>query len=192
MTLKRLFLLVIGTVCIGLALGYITALTGLLGEVRPFRGFITGGFVSATSLMGFWAYLTLNFIMRGFVSFRVWSITQVVLLIIVYIDMIILRHDLHGPLEPYTSYFLFATVPLAAAACVAFVKAKVSGNRSFIPAVFYLYVVTVIEWIPGLKISPELHLQIQMGIVLFGCNTFLLLILNKAVKPPTRIEGKSC
>jgi KinB signaling pathway activation protein len=191
MTFRRFLILVLSTVAIGLVCGYVTTLTGLLGQVRPFRGLITGGFVSATSLMGFWAYLTLNFIMRGFITFRAWLIIQVVLIVVVFVDMVVLRHDISGPNDGYGAYLLFAAWPLAISAIVAWIKSKLSGWKSFIPALFYLYVFTVIEWIPGLNISNELNMQIQMGFVLLACNTFLLLILGKIIVPAkkTRTDG---
>jgi KinB signaling pathway activation protein len=183
MTFRRFLFLVLTTVGIGLVTGFVTTLSGLLGEVRPFRGLITGGFVSATSLMGFWAYLTLNFIMRGFISFRAWVITQLVLIGVVYVDLVVLRHDLLGPTQGYGPYIVFATWPLLVAAIVAWVKSRMSGWKSFIPALFYMYVFTVVEWIPGLKLSYELKMQVQMGIVLLACNSFLLLILGKIIVP---------
>ncbi|UOF91929.1 KinB-signaling pathway activation protein [Fodinisporobacter ferrooxydans] len=188
MNVKRLFLLILGAVSCGMLLGVVLASSGLFAHISTINGLITGGFVSATSLMGFWAYLTLNFIMRGF---RFWHALQVIVLAIVCIDVVVLRHDLQGAMDSYAPYLWFAVWPLLIAGIAAGIKAKLAGARAFLPALFFMYVFTIVEWIPGLQLSGQLGMQTMVGIILLGCNSFLLLILGKIIKPSTPVEGKS-
>lgn len=183
MNLKRFGFMVITTVAVGIITGILHSLTDIFVNIRLFFGVEVGGFVSATALMGFWAYLTLNFMVKGFLPQRFWQWVQGLLIVIVYVDMIYLRYVTQGQgtvsIWPYVG---FATWPLVIALLVAYFKAKQSGGKAFIPAVFFLYVFTAIEWYVALKIGSQTGasgLAIMIGTILLACNSYLILLLGK-------------
>jgi len=184
MTLARLIRMVGVTVAIGVLLGLATTLTGLFGQVSLFKGASVGGFISATSCMGLWAYLTLNFVMRS-ISFRIWVAMQVLITGVVLWDLSYFRYMFvvqgQGSIWPYVGYALW---PFAIAIIGSWLKARRVGLKAFLPALFYLYAFTAIEWIPGLHTS-DAKITTQMGIILLGCNLYLLLTLGKAIKTPS-------
>jgi KinB signaling pathway activation protein len=185
MNLRKFMTLFFSTAFVGVLLGTVTTLTGLFGEIRLVWGLITGGFLSATALMGFWAYLTLNFTMRNFISFRMWVTVQVLLIGLVLFDMIYFRYlwtgKGAGSIWPYVGYALW---PFLVALIVAYIKGRISGMRSFIPSVFFLYGMTCLEWFLALK-SGEMLQMTQIGIILLGCNVYLLLMYTQLLKQPS-------
>ncbi|PWK05709.1 KinB-signaling pathway activation protein [Tumebacillus permanentifrigoris] len=189
MNLRKFFTLFFSTALVGLILGGITTATGLF-DVSPVFGTLLGGFLSATTLMGFWAYLTLNFTMRSFISFRIWVWIQVLLIALVVYDLIYFRWlsvaGGEGSLLPFIGYALW---PLAAALVGAYFKGRLSGMRSFIPSVFYLYVFTSLEWFVALK-SGAITQMTQVGIILLACNVYILFmytrLLTKQQPSPAR------
>lgn len=182
MTLRKFAFMVLTTVGIGILVGAVHALTDLFADIRLFFGIEVGGFVSATALMGFWAYLTLNFIVNGVIPPALWRWMQVLLVIVAYVDMIYLRYltegQGQGAIWPYVG---FASWPLLIALAVAYVKARESGKNAFIPAVFFLYVFTAIEWYVALK-SGYTGLSVVIGSILLVCNSYLILLLGRLLR----------
>ncbi|WP_018131490.1 KinB-signaling pathway activation protein [Effusibacillus pohliae] len=182
MTLRKFAFMVGTTVGLGILVGALHALTKIFADIGLFIGMQVGGFVSATALMGFWAYLTLNFIVKGFLPERFWRWVQMLMVAIVYFDLIYLRYLTQGQgtgaIWPYVG---FASWPLAIALAVAWVKAKVSGKNAFVPALFFLYVFTIIEWYVALK-SGQPGLTIVIGTILLACNSYLILLLGRILR----------
>jgi KinB signaling pathway activation protein len=183
MNLRKFWTLYFSTALVGLLIGLITALIPAF-QIPILHGIIAGGFVSATTMMGFWAYLTLNFTMRNFVSFRIWLIIQAGLILLVFYDMVYFRYmwTTNGSGSMW-SFFWYAFWPFVIALIVAFIKSRLSGFRSFIPAVFFMYVFTIIEWFVALKSGQTLQMT-QIGIILLGCNMFMLLLYTRLLRMP--------
>lgn len=183
MNLKRFSILVGSVVLTGIAVGVLLVASGLFAMLPLVYGAIAGGFVSATALMGFWAYLTLNFIVRGMIPWRLWVWIQMLLIGWVFVDLGYLRFlNEAGQAGGLPVYFLYALWPLAWAVLVGYLKARQSGQASFVPAVFFMYVFTVIEWYVALK-SDFTHLVTIIGIVLLACNTTIILLYAKLLQP---------
>jgi KinB signaling pathway activation protein len=186
MTLKRYGLLLLSTVAVGISIGILNAITGIFGNIRLFFGVEVGGFVAATSLMGFWAYLMLNFTVRNFLPWRYWIWVQILLVGLVFYDMVYFRYlQFSGGRGSLLPYVVFATIPLLWAILVAFMKTRVSGTRSFVPTVFFMYCFTILEWFVALKsgIPSVTHI---IGTILMGCNAYVILLLGKMVKPQSQ------
>lgn len=183
MNLRKFWKLFLSTALVGCLLGALSAVTELF-HVSLQTGIITGGFLSATTMMGFWAYLTLNFTMRNFVSFRIWQIIQVLLIALVFYDLIYFRWLWTGKGEgSLTPFVLFAIWPLLIAFVAAFVKGKISGMKNFIPAVFFLYVMTGVEWFVALKSNAGLQTTL-IGLILLGCNVYILFMYTRLLNQP--------
>jgi KinB signaling pathway activation protein len=61
---------------------------------------------------------------------------------------------------------------------VAKIKADQTNKDAFIPALFFMVVVTVVEWFPVLRVNDNNWLLLML-IPLLLCNTYQLLMLHK-------------
>lgn len=134
---------------------------------------------SVISQMGFFAYLTVHQFGKGFFGYF-WKHAQIVIIAIVVFDLVYLRYtraDEPGSLFPY---IVVAAVLFLYSLAVAYVKAKDTHPRAFLPAVFFMVVVTTLEWIPGLRTDDPATMMIMI-VPLVACNTFQLLRLHHIV-----------
>lgn len=190
MSIKMVSKLIGQTVLIGIVLGLIFALIGWPAKMLWYRGMIVGGFVSvAVALMGFWAYLTLNYIMKTLMPPRVWTWFQAVLIVLAVVDVVYFFPQLVANLPtgltlPPGNYLVQLLLPLVLALLVAAVKIRITSKTAFIPAVFFMYVFTGVEWIPALFNAHAWPPAELIWMVLFVCNTFLILVLGKYTKKP--------
>ncbi|MDP4171438.1 MAG: KinB-signaling pathway activation protein, partial [Bacillota bacterium] len=116
---------------------------------------VMGILFSVISQMGFFAYLTVHRFGLGiFKSVSLWNAVQVVLIIFVLFDLVYLRYQAFAKsgdsLLPYIGVALFL---LLTGAAVAWKKSKDTSKSAFIPALFFMVVVTVLEWVPVLRVN---------------------------------------
>lgn len=181
MRLNRFVFLLASTVFVGLIMGVITSATHIWVNVYWYTGLIEGGFLATTSLMGFWAYLTLNFVARITLPRRVWRWAQILILALVLYDMFWSRYQndlVHHPGTSYAPFFVQALWPFIAALIAAAFKRRMSGKGSYLPTVFFLYVFTVIDWLLVLWMHSDSIVN-QTGIVMMVCNIYMVLIFGK-------------
>lgn len=149
--------------------------------------FVAYGLVfSLISQMGFFAYLTINqFGLGMFKSF--WPVIQLVLIAFTLFDLIYFRYkdNEDGSLLIYS---LVAVVLVVYSWIIARIKAKQTNNGAFIPALFFMVVVTSIEWVPGLRVSGGDYAWLMI-IPLLICNTYQLLILHKLINQSSNKKG---
>lgn len=80
------------------------------------------------------------------------------------------------------SYVLVAALILLVGLAIAFVKMKLAEKKAvFIPSLFFMVVITIIEWFPALRLNDPvwLHLMIYP---LIACNAYQLLVLPKFIE----------
>lgn len=184
---QRLFWRIAGTsIAIGVSAGLILALAGWPVKMLWYRGMIVGGFVSvAIALMGFWAYLFLNFFVRTFLPLRVWIWFQGLVILLTLIDVVYFFPSLIAQLPtglslPPGNYLVFILVPPALSAVVAYLKARATARDAFVPTLFFMYVFTGIEWVPALFNSHAWGVAGLIWMILFLCNTYLIMTLSQA------------
>ena len=133
---------------------------------------------SVISQMGFFAYLTIHqFGASMFRSF--WNTVQVVLIAFVLFDLIYFRFQAFADKgESLLPYISLAILLLLVGLIVAFYKAKQSNKSVFVSALFFMIVVTVLEWLPVLQANETKWLYIML-FTLLPCNAFQLLALPK-------------
>ncbi len=139
--------------------------------------FLTLGFVfSLISQMGFFAYLTANqFALSVFRSF--WPMIQIVIIAFALFDLIYFRYkSLEG--GTITTFILSAIALFVYGFIVAAIKAKETNKTAFIPALFFMVVITSIEWVPGLRTEGGDYAWLMI-VPLVICNTYQLLILHR-------------
>ncbi|MGZ0084210.1 KinB-signaling pathway activation protein [Geobacillus sp. YF-1] len=137
------------------------------------------GFIfSVISQAGFFAYLTIHRFGLGF--FRsLWNSVQLVLIVFVLFDLVYFRYMVFADKgDSIIPYLLVALFILAVGLAVAYVKSVQTNKGAFVPALFFMVVVTVIEWFPVLRINDRDWLYLML-IPLLLCNAYQLLILHK-------------
>lgn len=142
--------------------------------------FGVGLIFSVISQMGFFAYLTIHRFGLGiFRSTSLWNIAQLFLIIFVLFDLVYFRYQLFSKEnEALTPYILIAGYVFIVGLIVAFMKRKDTNKEAFVPALFFMIVVTVIEWFPALRVNEEDWLLLML-IPIQICNAYQLLMLPK-------------
>jgi KinB signaling pathway activation protein len=139
------------------------------------------GFIfSVVSQAGFFAYLTIHRFGLGiFRSASLWNAVQMVLILLVLFDLVYFRYQAFAAKgESVVSYILVALFILAIGLVVAYIKSAQTNKGAFVPALFFMVVVTVIEWFPVLRINDRDWLYLML-FPLLVCNAYQLLILHK-------------
>ncbi|WP_173917924.1 KinB-signaling pathway activation protein [Halobacillus sp. Marseille-Q1614] len=149
----------------------------LLGLLLFFSGL---GFIfSVISQMGFFAYLTIHQFGKGLFK-RSWGLIQLFLIAFVIFDLIYFRYQAADNVSvwPYvfTSLGLFV-VSLA----VAWKKTQETNRQAFVPALFFMVVVTSVEWVPALRAASPDYVWLMI-IPLVICNAYQLLILHRLTR----------
>ncbi|WP_242224064.1 KinB-signaling pathway activation protein [Bacillus cereus group sp. BfR-BA-01380] len=141
------------------------------------------GFIfSVISQMGFFAYLTIHrFGLGMFRSPSLWNAMQIFLIAFVLFDFVYLRSVLiaNGNASLGTN-ILVAGALFAFGAIVAYIKSKETNKKAFVPALFFMIVVTIIEWVPALRINDTNWLYLMVVPLLF-CNAYQVLILHRLI-----------
>jgi KinB signaling pathway activation protein len=141
---------------------------------------VMGFLFSVISQMGFFAYLTVHRFGLGiFKSVKLWNAVQLVLVAFVLFDLVYLRYETFAKSgETILPYISLAVTLLLVSLIVAWFKSKQTNRDAFIPALFFMIVVTVIEWVPVLRVNEKSWVLLMM-IALLACNAYQLLILHK-------------
>ncbi|MDA1563994.1 KinB signaling pathway activation protein KbaA [Bacillus tropicus] len=141
------------------------------------------GFIfSVISQMGFFAYLTIHrFGLGMFRSSSLWNIVQLFFIAFVLFDFVYLRSVLIANGEvSLGNNIIVAGVLFMFGAIVAYIKSKETNKKAFVPALFFMVVVTILEWVPALRINDTDWLYL-MVIPLLLCNAYQLLILHRLI-----------
>jgi KinB signaling pathway activation protein len=137
-----------------------------------------GATISVLSQMGFFAFLIVRFIAIGIIRNKViWDLIQLALTIVAIIDLAYLRYsNFQG-----ASLFAYSIMPLCILAIslgVSYWKVKLTNKNAFIPTLFFMVVVTILEAVPALKLNNTAS-NIYMLIPLIACNSYQILNLHK-------------
>jgi KinB signaling pathway activation protein len=149
---------------------------------------------SVISQMGFFAYLTVHRFGLGiFKSVSLWNGVQAVLILFVLFDLVYLRYETFAQSgESLLPYIGLAVILLIAGLITAWYKSKQTNREAFIPALFFMIVVTVIEWFPVLRVNEQSWVYLML-FALLACNAYQILILHKlnmqSQQERQRIEG---
>ncbi|WP_459503653.1 KinB-signaling pathway activation protein [Bacillus sp. C1] len=178
----------ISTILIGFILGwdkYVKFFQNFdVGEVLMISFWLLGvGFIfSVISQMGFFAYLTVHrFGLGMFRSSSLWNAVQLFFIAFVLFDFVYLRSVLvaNGDVT-FGNNILVAGILFLFGMIVAYIKSKETNKKAFIPALFFMVVVTILEWVPALRINDTDWLYL-MVIPLLLCNAYQLLILHRLI-----------
>lgn len=177
--------------------GFTTAIVGFIVRWNEFQPYFTelkiidilstliwlivmGFLFSVISQMGFFAYLTIHRFGLGiFKSVSLWNAVQVVFILFGLFDLVYLRYENFAKSgDSLLPFFGPAILLLVAGLVVAWFKMKQTNRDAFIPALFVMVVVTLVEWVPVLRVNETSWLYL-MVFSLMACNAYQLLILHK-------------
>jgi KinB signaling pathway activation protein len=195
----RLFLTTLG---IG---GLTTAFVGFIVRWNEFQPYFTefkvfdilstlvwliamGFLFSLVSQLGFFAYLTVHRFGLGiFKSVSLWNGVQVVLILFGMFDLIDWRYEkFAGSGTSIFPFFIPAIILIFIGLVVARLKMKQTNKEAFIPALFVMTVVTLVEWVPAIKVNDNSWFYLMM-FGLMACNAYQTLVLHK-LNEQSRVE----
>ncbi|MED4456325.1 KinB-signaling pathway activation protein [Metabacillus fastidiosus] len=139
-----------------------------------------GCIFSIISQMGFFAYLTVHRFGLGiFRTVTLWNGAQIILIIFVFFDLIYLRYKFFAESgDSIFPYILLTVFTFLFSCVVAYMKKRQTNKAAFVPALFFMFVITTIEWFPALRVNEADWLYLML-IPLLICNAYQLLILPK-------------
>lgn len=180
--------------------GLTTAIVGLIvrwdffsqylqdGEVWQFVGALLwmvflGFTMSVVAQMGFFAYLTVHqFGVNIFKTLTLWNWVQLLIIIVVLFDLIFFRFRLTSGDNSRTLLYLFLLATLVITASVtAYFKAKWTKKHTLVSALFFMIVITTLEWLPALMVRSG-NIDSWVTILLFpllAVNAYQILALPK-------------
>ncbi|WP_074032489.1 KinB-signaling pathway activation protein [Exiguobacterium sp. AT1b] len=131
------------------------------------------------SMMGFFAYLIIHRVgLDLFRGPRLWNRVQVLLIAFAIFDAVYLRMLAFGN-DHMWRYIGEMAVVLIIAWVVAASKAKQTNMSAFIPTLFLMTVITLIEWIPALQTTDEIPLLWPALATLVFANAYQVLMLHR-------------
>jgi len=138
--------------------------------------------ISIVSQMGFFAYMTINYFAKTLVrSPSLWRSIQIFLVLFSFFDMVYLRYNSLGNGDSILPYFFEPTMLLIVAIVTAYGKVSVTNRNAFVPTIFFMFVVTAMEWIPALK-EIGVHSTLSMLVPLLFCNVWQVMQLHRVLK----------
>ena len=130
-------------------------------------------------MMGFFAYLIIHRVgLDLFRGPRLWNRVQVLLIAFAIFDAVYLRMLAFGN-DHMWRYIGEMAVLLIVAWVVAASKAKQTNMSAFIPTLFLMTVITLIEWIPALQTTDEIPLLWPALATLVFANAYQVLMLHR-------------
>lgn len=198
MTIRNWFIFFFKALLIG---GVVTGVFGLIirwedafapyvasGEYGEFAGSLLwfmflGMTMSVISQMGFFAYLTVHqFGVNIFKTLTLWNWVQLLLITVVIFDLIKFRFiPLANTQSQLLLYLGLMAVLLITSFVVAYLKARWTKKHTFISALFFMIVITTLEWLPVLMVN-EKDVDRYVTLLLFpllAVNAYQLLKLPK-------------
>jgi KinB signaling pathway activation protein len=180
--------------------GVVTALAGLVVRWSFFSQYIESGetwqftlallwmvflgfTMSVVAQMGFFAYLTIHqFGVNIFKSLTLWNWVQLLIISVVLFDLIFFRFKLTSEDTSRTVLYLVLLITLVSVAVLtAYLKAKWTKKHTLISALFFMIVITTLEWLPALMVSSG-NIDTWVTILLFpllAVNAYQILMLPK-------------
>ena len=141
---------------------------------------------SVVSMTGYFAYLFIHrFGLSLFRSF--WPTVQILLVLFILFDLIYFPYTrADGGMSIY--WLILGTALLFVYSwLVAKLKAKETNKSAFIPALFFMIVITTVEWTPALIAEGSDYIWLMIA-PLLACNTYQLIGLHRIAN---RVDGKS-
>lgn len=174
----------LGALVAGLVVQFVTGSIEFKGavDILVYSGILlgSGALVSVYSQLGFFAYLTLNYMGIGVFRKRTWQYIQIVLTALALLELMFLRTFVGG--ESNFIWDLSLGIGLLfAAVIVTYFKVKLTNVNALIPTMFFMLAVTIVEIIGVLQIGVN-NATVFIIIPLVACNAYQILMLHKVTQ----------
>ena len=142
---------------------------------------LAGATTSVLSQMGFFAYLILKWIaISVFRSKIVWNWIQIIMVFVAVVDLGYLRYIYYGSGSGIGHYIVLPVFIFIVALGVSYWKMKLTNRSAFVPTLFVMSAVTILEAVPIFR-ENNIDSLIVVLIPLIICNAWQLLILHKVI-----------
>lgn len=180
--------------------GIVTAVVGLIVRWEFFLGYLQSGEIwqfcgallwmvflgftmSVVAQMGFFAYLTVHqFGVNIFKSLTLWNWVQLLIIVVVLFDLIFFRFRLTSEDTGRSLLYLTLLASLVIVSGItAYLKAQWTKKHTLISALFFMIVITTLEWLPALMVNSG-NIDTWVTILLFpllAVNAYQILALPK-------------
>ncbi|QGQ93653.1 KinB signaling pathway activation protein [Paenibacillus psychroresistens] len=144
---------------------------------------LAGATISVVSQMGFFSYLIFRYIIVGIIrKKRIWEYIQLILIAEGILFLTHLRYLFFD--FPRSSWLEAITLPvilLVIAIAVSYWKVKMTKGSAFIPTLLFMFVVTLVEGIPALRLdSPPSYVFMLTPLIV--CNAWQILKLHRIIR----------
>lgn len=144
-----------------------------------FNMLLCGALISVFSQMGFFAYLIVRFIAVGFVrSKTIFELIQIAIIIFVLFELVFLRITNSKNSETMSSYFILPIILLIISIAVSYWKSKLTNRNAFVPTLFFMFAVSILEAVPALKLDMAASTIFMLAPLLVS-NAWQILTLHK-------------
>ena len=120
--------------------------------------------------------------MNIFRTLRLWNWIQLLIIVVVITDLILFRFAPNAQTtEQVWLYGTLLTILIVTGVVTAYVKAKWTNKETFISALFFMIVITTVEWLPALMVEAG-NIDSWVTLLLFpflAVNAYQLLVLPK-------------
>ncbi len=142
---------------------------------------ISGLMIGVFAMMGFFAYLTLNYIALSMTRQKfMWTTLQGYTSVFAVAALGYMLYGYKDKLGDWL-YWVLPLVLAVGSVVVAMLKVKQTNRSGFVPTVFFMFVVTVLEAWPSISGETNVVSVIFMVTPLFVCNTYLIFMLHRLV-----------
>jgi KinB signaling pathway activation protein len=198
LTIRKWFWLFCSTLVWGMISGLIAGLlligtnneftffdvTEMKYDIQTFTFILLGGATfSVLSQMGFFSYLIVRYIAIGFIkNQRIWEWMQLIVIAVTFFDLVYLSHRAFAKVgEGWSHFLVLPAILLVIALAIAYWKMKLTKPSAFIPTVLFMFVVTILEAVPALKLnSPPSYFFMLVPLVV--CNAWQILKLHQIIR----------
>lgn len=141
-----------------------------------------GAMWTLISQMGFFAYLTVHRFSLGlFKTAKNWNMIQVILIAFIVQGLVYYRYTSFATEDQtVVGYILIPFFLLIYGLVIAYIKSKQTNFGAYIPALFFIVVVTTLEWLPALRVNDPKWLWVYFT-PLIVANTWQLLVLHRLI-----------
>jgi len=138
--------------------------------------------ISVLSQMGFFAYMTVNYLALGFLkSATLWRNIQIFFVLFAFFDIVYLRYTTFGGGGSVAPFLVIPILLLLISVITAYAKVKVTNANAWVPTIFFVFVATAVELIPALKQTSTSSI-IFMIIPLLFCNVWQIMQLHRLTR----------
>jgi KinB signaling pathway activation protein len=153
-------------------------------DIQTFTFILLGGATfSVLSQMGFFSYLIVRYIAIGFIkNQRIWEWMQLIVVAVTFFDLAYLSHRAFAKAgEGWIHFLVLPAILLVIALAIAYWKMKLTKPSGFIPTLLFMFVVTILEAVPALKLnSPPSYFFMLVPLVV--CNAWQILKLHQIIR----------